>query len=424
AFSRLLRPAPHLLPLALRHWSTTASPFDWLSVEGVSASETAQLQRVHAIAQAACGLLELFPTEVLPLWNWSAFFQLMAHTDMLLRWRAASIVALAIKLDEQSRRRLFIRIGALGEAAGGDGERSDSQLSSRATGKVCAEAPHPSVMAAQQAEEAAHASAAAAFSAPKRPHSATSGPGTAVATATPFIRTPSAQHNIEALSIALTQPRPILLYGPAGAGKSALLREVARLIGGSSDSDGDCRTSGSGGDGDTASSSSALLELHLDDQTDSKALLGAYVCSDIPGEFVWRPGVLAQAATAGRWVVIEDIDRAPLEVLATLVPLLEGGELEVPPRPPLRVAPGFRLFGTVSTATLGKGGQDGGSGITLGGAADFGTLWTRVEVLPPSAPELLSAAAVMHRQLPQPLLTRMLDMLLLLCGDGGSSSIG
>jgi midasin len=42
---------------------------------------------------------------------------------------------------------------------------------------------------------------------------------------------------------------------------------------------------------------------------DVKTLLGTYVCTDLPGEFKWQPGVLTQAVQAGRWVVIDDIDR-------------------------------------------------------------------------------------------------------------------
>jgi midasin len=48
-----------------------------------------------------------------------------------------------------------------------------------------------------------------------------------------------------------------------------------------------------------------LVELHVNDQTDAKALIGAYVCSDIPGEFIWQYGVLTQAVLGNRWVVVE-----------------------------------------------------------------------------------------------------------------------
>ena len=82
---------------------------------------------------------------------------------------------------------------------------------------------------------------------------------------------------------------------------------------------------------------------------DSKALIGTYVCTDVPGEFRWQPGALTQAVTQGRWVLIEDIDQVPFELLATLTPLLERGELAIPGRDDTIVAPsGFRLFATRS----------------------------------------------------------------------------
>ncbi|CAN0519019.1 unnamed protein product, partial [Ectocarpus sp. 8 AP-2014] len=90
-----------------------------------------------------------------------------------------------------------------------------------------------------------------------------------------LVPTASARRNLSSLSLALTVDRPILLYGPAGSGKSLLAREAARLI----------SNSGDGVDPEPGASSTALLELHLDDQTDSKSLLGAHACTDVPGEF-------------------------------------------------------------------------------------------------------------------------------------------
>ena len=36
------------------------------------------------------------------------------------------------------------------------------------------------------------------------------------------------------------------------------------------------------------------ITVHIDDQMDAKSLLGAYVCTAVPGEFVWQPGPLMQ----------------------------------------------------------------------------------------------------------------------------------
>lgn len=46
-------------------------------------------------------------------------------------------------------------------------------------------------------------------------------------------------------------------------------------------------------------------------------LLGMYRCTDIPGKFVWQPGTLTQAVTNGHWILLEDIDHAPLDVVSS-----------------------------------------------------------------------------------------------------------
>ena len=56
-----------------------------------------------------------------------------------------------------------------------------------------------------------------------------------------------------------------------GCGKTALTAELARLTG-----------------------NLDMVRVHVDDQMDSKSLLGAYVCTSNPEEFVWQPGPLTQ----------------------------------------------------------------------------------------------------------------------------------
>lgn len=58
-----------------------------------------------------------------------------------------------------------------------------------------------------------------------------------------------------------------------------------------------------------------------------------------------------QAVTQGRWLLIEDINMAPVEVLAGLVPLLEARQLPLPQRGEVvRAAAGFQLLASVTTA--------------------------------------------------------------------------
>ncbi|KAH6964016.1 hypothetical protein DER45DRAFT_601956 [Fusarium avenaceum] len=66
-------------------------------------------------------------------------------------------------------------------------------------------------------------------------------------------------------------------------------------------------------------------------------LIGLYSTDTKPGSFQWRPGVLTTAVREGRWVLVEDLDRAPTEVLST------RGER-------IQAASTFRLFATVRTS--------------------------------------------------------------------------
>ncbi|EIE25917.1 hypothetical protein COCSUDRAFT_12734, partial [Coccomyxa subellipsoidea C-169] len=124
---------------------------------------------------------------------------------------------------------------------------------------------------------------------------------------TPFVKTETVARNLEAAALVLCQQRALLLEGPPGSGKSAVVEELAAATG-----------------------NSDFIHVHVDDQMDAKSLLGAYVCTAVPGEFVWQPGPLTQAVLEGKWLVIEDINLAPMDVLAALIPLLERRELQLP----------------------------------------------------------------------------------------------
>ncbi|CAG8469891.1 6305_t:CDS:10 [Ambispora leptoticha] len=93
----------------------------------------------------------------------------------------------------------------------------------------------------------------------------------------------------------------------------------------------------------------ALLRIHIGDQTDSKILLGTYVSTSTPASFRWQPGVLTTAVREGRWILIEDIDLAPSEVISVLIPLLETRQLFIPSRGEvIKAKEGFQIFATKS----------------------------------------------------------------------------
>ncbi|KAJ8602422.1 hypothetical protein CTAYLR_001228 [Chrysophaeum taylorii] len=157
------------------------------------------------------------------------------------------------------------------------------------------------------------------------------GPGRASAPSRAAEMVGATRRNARALAEALeADNRPIVVRGPRGGGKSAVIREVARR----------CRV--------------RLVELVLDEAADARSLAGFHELG-ANGEFRWREGPVAKAARAGDWVVIEDVETAPAEVLALLKPLCRDGVLGAPGR---RCAgdsavarPSFRLVATTTDET-------------------------------------------------------------------------
>ncbi|ODV63681.1 AAA family ATPase midasin [Ascoidea rubescens DSM 1968] len=92
----------------------------------------------------------------------------------------------------------------------------------------------------------------------------------------------------------------------------------------------------------------SMVKIHLGDQTDVKLLLGTYTSGKESGSFVWRAGVLTTAVKEGRWILIEDIDKAPTDVLSILLTLLEKKELTIPSRGEvIKAKNGFQIFSTI-----------------------------------------------------------------------------
>ena len=171
-----------------------------------------------------------------------------------------------------------------------------------------------------------------------------------------LVTTPTTERNLQKLALALLSPPPVILVGQAGSGKTSLVNEAARRLG----------------------TISSMITLHLNEQTDAKGLLGIYTAS--AGTFKWQPGILTKAVQEGRWVLIEDLDRAPQEVLGVLLPLIEQGHLSLPSRKErIRPAPGFKLLATLKSRVNARGEEDSDHASILGAR-----LWrvVDVEVLP------------------------------------------
>lgn len=171
-----------------------------------------------------------------------------------------------------------------------------------------------------------------------------------------IVKTPTTMRNLRLVGEALLSPTPLLLVGQQDSGKTSLITDVAEEMG----------------------QASSMITLHLNEQTDAKSLLGMYATSSVAGSFTWQPGVLTKAVKEGRWVLIEDLDRAPAEVIGLILPLIEKNDLVIPSRREhIRCADGFRVLATIRSSVNAKGEEIIPNSNMLGSR-----LWEQVRVKP------------------------------------------
>jgi len=176
-------------------------------------------------------------------------------------------------------------------------------------------------------------------------------------TTSPYISVGSTETNLQSIALALIEGRPILLEGSTGCGKSRLIYECANRMG--------------------LQTSTDVITLHIE-QMDSKTLLGTYICTDIPGEFRWSAGVITQAVQQGCWLIIEDIDTIPFEILSALISLLEHRSLYLAGRDELILAhSSFQLF---ATRTISSSSSSSSTTLTGETASLLQSLFSRVYI--------------------------------------------
>jgi hypothetical protein len=85
-----------------------------------------------------------------------------------------------------------------------------------------------------------------------------------------LVNVKSTSKNLDHLSMAVLTDSSILIEGPLSSGKTTLIEYLAQQT------------------------NNKLIKYQMDEFMDSKSLIGNYICSEIPGEFVWKPGPLYQ----------------------------------------------------------------------------------------------------------------------------------
>ncbi|XP_063675572.1 midasin-like [Bolinopsis microptera] len=137
-----------------------------------------------------------------------------------------------------------------------------------------------------------------------------------------LVRTSNVEEAIAHIGEAYDARKPVLLQGQIGSGKTCVLEHFASLFGLSQED---------------------VLSVQLDEQTDSKILIGNYVCSEVPGQYVWQPGIITRAASTGKWIIFEDIDHAPSDIIALIKSVTETRRIQTPVVE-LPTHPNFTIF--------------------------------------------------------------------------------
>jgi midasin len=140
-----------------------------------------------------------------------------------------------------------------------------------------------------------------------------------------YILTPSVEKKLVDLArIVLTRRFPVLIEGPTSAGKTSAVEYLARRTG------------------------HRFIRINNHEHTDVQEYLGSYVSDPATGKLVFKDGLLVHALRHGHWIVLDELNLAPTDVLEALNRLLDDNrELVVPEtQEVVRPHPHFMLFAT------------------------------------------------------------------------------
>jgi len=134
-------------------------------------------------------------------------------------------------------------------------------------------------------------------------------------------------HNL--VRASLTRRYPILLQGPTSSGKTSMIEHLAKLTG------------------------HKFLRINNHEHTSLDEYLGTYI-STSTGDFIFQEGILVQALRRGHWIVLDELNLAPSDVLEALNRLLDDNrELLIPEtQEVITPHPHFMLFATQNPAGL------------------------------------------------------------------------
>ena len=145
-----------------------------------------------------------------------------------------------------------------------------------------------------------------------------------------YVLTKSVKEHLSNLARAIFIKRyPVLLQGPTSSGKTSLVQYLAAIT------------------------DHEFVRINNHEHTDLQEYLGSYI-TDASGKLVFHEGVLVKAVRNGYWIVLDELNLAPSDVLEALNRLLDDNrELFVPElQETIRAHPDFMLFATQNPPTF------------------------------------------------------------------------
>uniref|UniRef100_A0A182JR05 Midasin n=1 Tax=Anopheles christyi TaxID=43041 RepID=A0A182JR05_9DIPT len=139
-----------------------------------------------------------------------------------------------------------------------------------------------------------------------------------------YILTDSVRNNLRDLARIISIGRlPVLLQGPTSAGKTSLIEYIAKRSG------------------------NVCLRINNHEHTDLQEYIGTYV-ADVSGKLTFKEGVLVEAMRNGYWIILDELNLAPSDILEALNRVLDDNrELFIPEtQVVVKAHSNFMLFAT------------------------------------------------------------------------------
>ncbi|XP_066464567.1 midasin isoform X2 [Eleutherodactylus coqui] len=404
AMSRLVASHPDVLPFALRYFQSAPPVFNRLFLESCDSSTVRYGRRrmkLRDLMEAAFRFLQQDELSFREMWDWSVCVPLLKSHDLAVRWYTSHCLALVTCMSDENKQSFLKKLFGTDELINFKLQLLDELQSQNVEQGLLLTNPQTTLWNKDRIQQytegqivsgdlSSHVVPVCGITLPKKmPKNKEQEIHT-----NPLVLVETTCRSLHSLAHAVSYRNAVLLEGPIGCGKTALVEHLARVTGRLKPPD--------------------LLKVQLGDQTDSKMLLGMYRCTDIPGEFVWQPGTLTQAVVSGHWILLEDIDYAPLDVISVLISVLENGQLLIPGRGDcIKVSPDFQLFATrrLLSSSSGSWYRPQNSHTSL-----LDKYWTKIHLDNMNRSELKEVLQQMYPNLDLAV-DRLLDIYIQLTGD-------